>query len=670
VEVEVRGSGLAGADHVIVNGAGVSGTVSPGAAKPDEKFKPIWQAKCSGCHELRSPSNRSMTPAQWAATVDRMIKVRQAPLSSDEATKVSDYLQGLARAGRVTAQIKIAQDIQPGLYEVRLATPAGVSTACLFEVGSLPEVIGVNGKRDQAQAVAPPCVANGSLVGNAERHFYRFAAKSGQRMVFNLKAFRYNESSQMYFNPNLRLYDSGGSEIAENHGYYDLDPLIDWTPQTDGEYTLEVRDLLGRGNPGNVYRLTMGAVPYDTVLYPPAAQVGVKSEINVVGKNEGSAQRWSLGAQELCGLTTLSSPAGPEPFYVTRYPVIKEEDKQASSMLPAGFTGRISQPGESDSFTLQGKGAYEFEAFGSRVGSPVKLTVQILNAKGKAIARINGEGRSVATLDAGQTYSLKVEDSAGQGGPEFVYFIEARPAGPALNVVTRPDSITVRPGMSTPVEVYITRRERSDGDVVITAEDLPPGVKVTPVVISPDRQEGRLILTADTNAAITDRPIRIVATAHGGGEEVKVTAIPQETYLINNQPRYLDRTECLLSVRGEAPIKAVLVTGGPIRVHPRKGTEVKVRIERQGGYKGPVTVRITNLPSGWVASPETLPNGKSEVTLLVRPDGNNTAPFLKRDAKYSTIVCVVEAIVDDYPYAVATQPVLPADRITDDENKP
>jgi hypothetical protein len=367
---------------------------------------------------------------------------------------------------------------------------------------------------------------------------------------------------------------------------------------------------------------------------------------------------------------TLASPVGPEPFYVTRYPVIKEENKQATSTLPAGFTGRISQPGEVDSFTIQGKGAYEFEAFGSRVGSPSKLAVQILNAKGKAIARINGEGRSVATLDTGQAYTLKVEDSTGQGGPEFVYFIEGRPAGPALNVVVRPDSITVRPGMSTPVEVYITRRERSEGDVIITAEDLSPGVKVTPAVISPDRQEGRLILTADANAAVSDKPIRIVATSHGGGEEAKVTAIPQETYLINNQPRYLNRTECLLSVRGDAPFKAALVTDGPIRVHPRKGTEVKVRIDRQAGFKGPVTVRISNLPSGWVASPETIPNGKSEVTLLVRPDGNNTAPFLKRDAKYSTIVCVVEAIVDEYPYAVATPQVLPADRITDDENKP
>src|SRR5207302_7819084 len=64
----------------------------------------------------------------------------------------------------------------------------------------------------------------------------------------------------------LRLYDAAGKELVENHGYYDLDPLIDWTCPADGDYTLEVRDLLGRGNPGSVYRLTMGPLAREASL--------------------------------------------------------------------------------------------------------------------------------------------------------------------------------------------------------------------------------------------------------------------------------------------------------------------------------------------------------------------------------------------------------------------
>src|SRR5439155_17778986 len=125
----------------------------------------------------------------------------------------------------------------------------------------------------------------GCFMSGGERHFFKFTAKKDERLVFNLKAFRYTEVRQFYFSPNLRLYDSAGKEIVENHGYYDLDPLIDWTCPADGDYTIEARDLLGRGNPGSVYRLTMGEVPYDTAIYPPAAQAGQQAQLRVVGKN-------------------------------------------------------------------------------------------------------------------------------------------------------------------------------------------------------------------------------------------------------------------------------------------------------------------------------------------------------------------------------------------------
>ena len=109
------------------------------------------------------------------------------------------------------------------------------------------------------------------MAGNGERHYFKFAAQKGKRYVFNMKAYRYNELSQEFFNPNLRLYDSAGKQLVENHGYYDLDPLIDWTCPENGDYVLEARDLLGKGNPGSVYRLAMGSVPYDTAINPPAA---------------------------------------------------------------------------------------------------------------------------------------------------------------------------------------------------------------------------------------------------------------------------------------------------------------------------------------------------------------------------------------------------------------
>ncbi len=689
VDVEIRGSSLTGADKLIVLGAGVTGTVNPGGVKADETFKPIWQSKCASCHELRSPANRSLTPAQWAATVDRMVKVRQAPLSADETAKVTQYLTALARAGKITAQIKIAPDTLPGLCEIRVATPKGVSTVGLFEVGQLPELLAVNNTMQQPQSVTLPCVVNGNMAGNGERHYLKFAAQKGKRYVFNMKAYRYNELSQEFFNPNLRLYDSAGKQLVENHGYYDLDPLIDWTCPENGDYVLEARDLLGKGNPGSVYRLAMGSVAYDTAINPPAVPASSHVYAAVVGKNlEGAKTAFSMDTPALSGITTVSSPVGPLPVYVSTYPVIRADAKpSANTTLPAAFTGRLTNDGDAQSFYVQGKGRFEFSVYSTRLGSPSRVRVTLLNDKNRAVANMGGvgrndglrrlevDGRLVADLEAGKVYSLKVEapkekiqdpedDSM---GTSYVYCVEARPASAVLECVARPASVTIRPGMSTPVEITLARREGITGDVTISAANLPPGVTCSPAIIPPDRNRGYVILNAEANAAPSEQPIELYASAQGPNGEVKTRAVPQETYRIQNNPRYLTRSECLVVVRGQPEFSVTLADSGPIKAHPRKGVEVKVKIQRRGDFKGNVTIQIENLPSGWVANQETAGPNQTELTMIVRPDGNNTQPFLKRDLKLTPIHAIVIANVDEYEFAIATPLVQKADRADEDE---
>ena len=668
VEVEVRGSGLTGADKLVVSGRGVSGSVQPGGEKADDKFKPLFQAKCSGCHELRSPANRSLTAAQWAATVDRMVRVRNAPLSATEAASVTQYLQSMARAGRLTAKVEIAPDAPAGLVEVRLATPRGVSTACLFEIGSLPEVMGQNGSLETAQPVKLPCIANGTLAGNAERHYYRFAAKKGQRLVFNLKGYRFDDRTQLFFNPDLRLYDSGGKEIAENHGYYDLDPLLDWNCPADGDYTLEVRDLLGRGNPGSVYRLAMGMLPYDTIAWPPVIQRKTKVTLSVRGNDLPNPVSCSVEAPDAEGITSVSTTCGAQKVYVTPYAVTRSDDAKKVVNLPGALCGRLERSGTADTFSVKGSGPFEIEVYASRLGAPESPVAQLLNGKGKQVARATGDGRMAATLDATDTYSLRVESGDGKYGAECVYCVEARPLRPGIACVVRPDTFLVRPGTTTAVEVQVTRRDGLEGDIQVMAEGLPPGVTAAPSVIQPDRQSAWLQVTAAPSAAPADMPIRVVAKAHGPTGESVVTAVPQEMYLMNNSPRYFDRAECMLAVRGAPDFSAELGVTSPFKVHQSRAVPLKVRVKRREGFKGPIVIRINGLPSGWTASPETIAPNKDEATLQVRPDGNNRAPFFNRDAKLTPITAVVEAVSDDSPVVVGTVVIQKPDRINDEKD--
>src|SRR5437016_5089422 len=105
VTVEIRGSALDGGGVVLVNAPGVTGQLVPGGNKGDDTFRPIWEAKCGTCHELRSPGNRSLTAAQWTATVTRMIKVRQAPIAPADEQKIVKFLVSAAASGQMAAQM-------------------------------------------------------------------------------------------------------------------------------------------------------------------------------------------------------------------------------------------------------------------------------------------------------------------------------------------------------------------------------------------------------------------------------------------------------------------------------------------------------------------------------------------------------------------------------------
>ncbi|HLJ57095.1 MAG TPA: hypothetical protein VKT77_18805 [Chthonomonadaceae bacterium] len=648
VEVEVRGASLDGATGLLVHGTGLSGSVGVGGGKADDAGKQVWQAKCGTCHELRSPANRSLTTSQWSATVERMIKVRQAPISPSEADKITAYLLGQARSGRLTAQIKIADDCMPGVYELRVVTKTGISTAGLFEVGSLPEITSVSNTRQTALPIKLPCVANGCFAANAERHYFRFSAKKGERLVFNLKGFRYKEESVLFFNPDLRLYDLNGAEIVENHGYYDLDPLIDWTCPADGAYTLEVRDLLGRGNPGSVYRLTMGAVPYDTAIYPPAARVGTSAALHLLGKNTDTVPTsFTLPMPTQTGVQEICSPFGSMPIYVSAFPVVTDSAMPAMPVkLPATFAGHIDKPGEAAVYPISGDGPCDFELFSTRLGSPGNFALTLLDAQGRGINQTNG--RMAYKLEAGKAYSLRVQEVTGKGGPEYTYAVEARPAHPHLEVAARPGNITIRPGIAAAVDIVVLRREGIVGDITIRAENLPAGVTALPAVIPPDRNDTQLILLASSGSRPVQGPIQIEATGAGPLGPTTVTATPQEIYYLQNQPTPRQVAENVVAVRGEAEFLANFATADPVKVHPRKVTEVKIKLQRRDTFKGNISARLEGLPRGWVCYPETVGPDKTEMTLLVRPNGDDTRPFMNRDPKLSPIRCVLLASSDGF----------------------
>ncbi len=333
VEVKIQGSDLDGAYKLIVEGApGITGTLNAGGGKVDETHKPVFEANCGQCHELRSPSNRSMTGTQWAAIVKRMVTNQGAEISEADQTKITKYLKSAARAsGGMTAELVVAPDAPIGVRELRIVGKNGASTAWPFEITDVPDTFETesNNLPDSATNIELPVIINGVINSGGDEDYYTFDGIKGDRCVFNVKAYRYNKISQQFFNPTISLFDEQGKELARSNGFYSLDPLIDFTIPEDGKYFLRIRDLLYRGNPDSVYRLMSGVVPYNTYIYPTGGEIGSKIQTKIGGENLKETD-WEvdLSSEQQPGLKLIRTPYGIFPFFANEY----SEDVERSAI--------------------------------------------------------------------------------------------------------------------------------------------------------------------------------------------------------------------------------------------------------------------------------------------------------------------------------------------------
>ena len=392
VEMKVQGADLEGAHTLIIEGEpGIRGELHTGGGEIDNTHQPLFEANCGQCHELRSPNNRSMTPAQWEATVQRMIAEKGAEIRPDDARKIADYLKSAARAsGGLTAQLSISPDAPIGPREVRIVGKNGSSTAWPFEVSHAAETLETesNNLPETATAIQLPGIINGAINPGGDEDYYVFEGVEGERCVFSVKAYRLNNVSQQFFNPTLSLFDATGVELARSNGFYSLDPLIDYTLPADGTYLLRIRDLLHRGNPDAVYRLTCGALPYNTYLFPPAGKIEAVIQATLGGENLPET-KWQVELDRQLGLKHIRTPYGIFPFIANNLPEAVEEKREFAVAAAADATGTTNGGSESEIlFETKCTACHELRSPANRALSADEWTQTITRMTAKANADI------------------------------------------------------------------------------------------------------------------------------------------------------------------------------------------------------------------------------------------------------------------------------------------
>jgi hypothetical protein len=487
-----------------------------------------------------------------------------------------------AAAYQVEALISVASDAEPGRHDLRLIAPHG-SAIGYFDVGVLREQTEKepNETAAQAEPLTFPVVING-IIKQADYDYFRFDAKSGQTLVFDVLATRNGANTDAV----ISILDEAGEELAYSDDYYGFkDPHVVHEFAKDGTYFVRVYGSSEAGSNTSTYRLIAGAMPHVDYAMPAGGKAGSTVELTFHGVNLAGLREVTLGdtlakaevtqagaTQARVRLTVpVGTPPGdyrmhaagsalPVPFVVSSYNEIDVADGRARRRsdpipvsLPVVINGVIDKPRAADYFIFrvdQPK-TVVLDANSMQLGFLTDPLVAIYDESGKRLAYqddpTTNTGKEPANMDPHLVYKIEkpgryiamVRDAQFRGDRSFVYRVTFKDAEPDFSVKTIGTDDTFYRGRTNSLLVRVRRLEGWNAPVKVWADNLPPGVKVEAVTAEPkntpytgtcgethylDGANVELRFTVDTNAPLTHAPIVIQAKGVLDGRTVTHTA--------------------------------------------------------------------------------------------------------------------------------------------------
>lgn len=392
-----------------------------------------------------------------------------------------------------TFRVTIDPKTPPGVLDLRVLTPDGVSNPRAFSVGDRPESAEAEPNNDPktANPIRRNSIVNGTVLAT-DVDCFAFEGKKGHRVFLDLAAERIDSK----LDATIRLLDSTGAEVAESRDAIGADPFLDATLPRDGRYVIKVHDVTYDGSADHVYRLTLHDGPHLDAVSPPVAEPGRTGRFTLIGRNLGgraipdrgddgrplqAKERdiapafvdasglavAALGAAvsvrgEDVRLMTEGGISNPVLLAESPGPVVSERepdgpDAPQGITLPVTVAGTFGTPGDLDAYQFRAKGGetWRVEAVAEGIGSPADptLVVERVPDKGEPIEVAAADDTpdpgfsprlNLASVDASLswkvpadgTYRVVVGDvaSASRGGPRLAYRLSIRRERPDFRI--------------------------------------------------------------------------------------------------------------------------------------------------------------------------------------------------------------------------------------------
>ena len=319
-----------------------------------------------------------------------------------------------ARRFALTAVVTIAKEVPHGVHGFRLHTPLGVSNQLRFAVSALAETKEQEpNDSGTPQGITLPAALVGSLGKAGDVDAYRFTARAGEEMVFQVVA----RPLGARLDSVVRLIDASGRVVAENNDVdLNRDSVLTWRFTDAGTYAIAIEDLEhGGAGDGFGYRIYAGVLPYLTGVFPLGVRGGAAADVAITGVNLGGDSVRVTGEPAYSGGRTVPVTAGaPRGSVLNRkaialgpYPEALEHEPNGDLALaqplaiPSSVNGRVwtsrggtaeaqqRAPGDQDLFKFTAVKGQKlvFEVTAQQLGSPLDSIVEVLDAQGRIVPR-------------------------------------------------------------------------------------------------------------------------------------------------------------------------------------------------------------------------------------------------------------------------------------------
>ncbi|MEO6725383.1 MAG: PPC domain-containing protein [Blastocatellia bacterium] len=541
---------------------------------------------------------------------------------------------------RLTIEAVISPEALPGIYSFRIRTPLGTTNMGRIAVGSLPEIKDreMNDSAEDAQSISLPVTITGDLQKRGDADYFKFSAKAGQQIVFEVMASMLNSRLDSV----LTLFDEKGAQLATNNDNgASRDSLLGYAFKQDGEYVIRITDLERQGQMSAYgYRLNIGELTYITHVFPLGVRENMATNVANYGFNL-DAQKSRVRPQQRTGfdegkLLMMSSARGDSynalRLAIGAHPEVTEQDKPTTLAAPQTITWPVTINGRI--FNLNAATDEDFYRFkatkgqrivlevgAQRYGSPLDSVIEVFDGKGNQIPRVIAR----ALLETQMT--LNDRDSA-----------------------TRGFRITTWNGIH--VNDYLMA-----GNELVQVEVLPK----TPDedIFFKNFQGARLTYEGTTPEAHANGSTVYKASLHPPGTQLSQNGLPVTTFYFRNDDggpmygkdsklnfiapedgEYIVRIRDVRGMQGERfayrltihepePDFALFADQENPNVPQGATLPITVTAYRNDGFNGDIAVRLPDLPAGFTASEGVIRAGQSStvVTLSASKDVRTSFPL-------------------------------------------